>query len=945
MNETLNMTDLLRRSGLVDAFSESSDAVYRLTGYLNHRGKTTHAGHYTASVAYPKPDDPSSVDWFEFDDSVVNNMTSIVDTEGSKERHGKILRSRDAYMLLYVRVDSADASTTASPAPPVLPATECLDEITTLNAVFDTDVSEYVERAEALEARIQSRLDAYHAFFETEPPAPAPDAQEFYWVDTSWLRSWVVGEETQPQTLGYAVPVKRETDGSQESAPANGTRSDSTASNDRDSEMKPAPHDASAGAPLDSRSDSSSALSLRVDSSRGADIPFAKPLDMVRFCCIHGLEANRARAKKPGVKASSFAPENVNKLKRVSARLFEHLRATCGVASSTALLSPTGESRRSRRTSDPIDAGVVFDASSFRCRECEAEFCNKLLDDAELLRQIELEMQLLKTPSQPDDPNPHLMSRAWIASYKTHLQELQKQILHKPSKKGGASKAKRTAASENSHDRDVKDATESSSTTGAVPSAAALDDKTRDVWRNGLNEDIVCDHGQLFLKKKKYRAVPEATWVYFSQKFPSHFAFEERTAEPCSQCQVAEAASEEVFQVERACRDDVLSRAPLARLYRRKPSESGTTFALRNVFLPTASAAGEQRKMFLVPRTWMLLWREYIRDVEHESPPSLTCLDLMCVHNKLLLPQSVLMSSKGEAVDAASVDVEFVSRDEMAHLAELYGVPHCLYFYGQLQADDVIEWRCCSFAAIVGHDTIDAVDASELYPDAHANCLECEKISEIQHLDELENFQSRAVHVHLLAPDQAVPTTEKLSVETSASGRQRRSKRIRSGASGAHWAIFANSSDSVYVLKTKVYEEIDAYPIRQRLYFKGTVLEDRLTLKECGYVTAFCLAIERERLVLVCVTGGADADDHSVIGTERRRIKAGDAVFMRLSDETPDEAALGDDDALEREVGFEDSVFLRHASAEPSRVWVCTACTFVNEETDLVCEMCATEIA
>uniref|UniRef100_K3WLH3 ubiquitinyl hydrolase 1 n=1 Tax=Globisporangium ultimum (strain ATCC 200006 / CBS 805.95 / DAOM BR144) TaxID=431595 RepID=K3WLH3_GLOUD len=101
VNETLNMTDILRRTGSANAFNESNDAIYRLAGYLNHRGKTTHAGHYTASVAYPKPDDASNVDWFEFDDSIVNNMTSIVDTEGSKERTGKILRSRDAYMLLY----------------------------------------------------------------------------------------------------------------------------------------------------------------------------------------------------------------------------------------------------------------------------------------------------------------------------------------------------------------------------------------------------------------------------------------------------------------------------------------------------------------------------------------------------------------------------------------------------------------------------------------------------------------------------------------------------------------------------------------------------------------------------------------------------------------------------------------------------------------------------
>lgn len=84
------------------------------------------------------------------------------------------------------------------------------------------------------------------------------------------------------------------------------------------------------------------------------------------------------------------------------------------------------------------------------------------------------------------------------------------------------------------------------------------------------------------------------------------------------------------------------------------------------------------------------------------------------------------------------------------------------------------------------------------------------------------------------------------------------------------------------------------------------------------------------------------------------RIKAGDTVYMRLSEEIPDEASLGDD-AFEREVGFEDSVFLRHTTGiggelnsagnglQETRVWVCPACTFVNDEVDPLCEMCTTE--
>lgn len=832
INETLNMTDLLRSSGLASTFTASSDAIYRLSGYLNHRGKSTHVGHYTASVAYPKPDDASSVDWFEFDDSAVNNMTSIVDTEGSKERNGKTLRSRDAYMLLYVREDAGPASTTAAAvqsssaaSSSILPSKECLDEIETLNVAFETDMSEYAEKADALEARIQSRLDAYTRFFEKEQPHPKPEADDFFWVDTTWLHSWIVGEEIHPQQLPATENDHNEDHVS--NGVANG------GDGEREKQIEGSSDDKSAdrkGGDVGK----SSGPSLTVLTGGDAKIPFSKPIDVNRFCCIHSIDANTPKprsSKKFLCKPVSFSPENLHKLKRVSANLFAHLKETCGVATN-ALLSPTTESRSRRRiSSDHSDMGAVFEAASFRCAECETEFCNKLLDDAELLREIELELQLLKTPVLPDDPNPHLMSRAWIASYKAHLQRVQKKILQKPKKKkfkkagGGAIQEK-----------NIQEHFATTSEGG---------DASDSLWQSDLNGDITCAHGKLMLKKKKYRAVPASTWGYFSKKFPSHFAFEERFTEPCPQCQVDEAASEEFIQVERACRDEVLSRAPLGRLYRRKPDGSPrTSFTLRGAFSPPGPLiiSAERRKMFLISRSWMQQWREYIRNVEQESPPSLTCTDLTCSHGKLLLPQTILSAIKGSPVDASSVEVEFVSEDEMVHLAELYGVPECWYFYGLMQANEQVVWRRCSLSSLVGGaQSIDASQAAEelegcsVNDDAtNVNCLECEQLSEIQHLDELQNFQNRVVNVHLLASDQAVPTEEKLSVETSGSGRQRRSKRIRGGASGTSWSIVANSSDSIYVLKTKIFEETDAYPIRQRLYFKGNALEDRLTLKDCG---------------------------------------------------------------------------------------------------------------
>lgn len=98
------------------------------------------------------------------------------------------------------------------------------------------------------------------------------------------------------------------------------------------------------------------------------------------------------------------------------------------------------------------------------------------------------------------------------------------------------------------------------------------------------------------------------------------------------------------------------------------------------------------------------------------------------------------------------------------------------------------------------------------------------------------------------------------------------------------------------------------------------------------------------------------------------RIKAGDAVFMRLSEDNADDLAIFE--ANEPEVGFQDSVFLSHVrstarsngndgggsaangsahrhhnaggSASETLVWVCPACTYVNDDTEPECEMCTT---
>ncbi|KAG4044650.1 hypothetical protein PC123_g19913 [Phytophthora cactorum] len=977
INETLNMTELLRRSGHAEAFDGFGDAIYRLQGYLNHRGKSAHVGHYTASVAYPKPgkpDDESAVDWFEFDDAAVTDMTK---SDAAKERSpGKKIRSRDIYMLLYVRDAAASSNNTGSSSSALNgdanavpePSEVCRSEVEALNTAFNTEVVEFASKVSGMEARIQKRLDAYKRFFEKSEPYSDPSAAHFYWVDTEWLRRWITGEENDSSTRKISTSSHTEEEESKLAMPnaaeqssdrndddgciivdppevntvAESECSGDEKSND-DGDVEIVRETPSSASPLHSPDADGEPDAIGATELNDEDIPFTKPVDVSRFCCAHssGLDDE---AHQPILR---FAPENASRLKRISAKLFTYLRESCG---------QEPDADKSMGTLTPMRA---FEAPTYRCAACEKEFRNKLLNDVDRLKEVDEELTLLRgspasVAAAVASGGAYLMSRAWIKSYKTHLQMLHKELSHAASKSKKGRKSL-TPLELNEFFTSAKD----DNGNGSDNTGNGLD-----VWQRLINEDITCVHGNLTLEKRTYRPVSAETWSYFSAKFPYRAEFAESATETCPQCQVDDMASKECIQVERDARDEILSVPALDSLYRRKPR--GESIGLIDVFeLPAAQrgsglekasswtkrdAARIPRRMFLVSRRWLAQWREYIRNVEEDSPASLTLSPLLCSHEKLVLPPGLLAAQQGQVVDASSLEVELVTMDEMQALAQRYGDPEMPFYYGLLKTtvmdsgeeESYVVWRQCSLASLqYGNEK---AISSEGCPDGVVPlvcqdendegviCAECQENSDRRHQDELENFSNRVVNVQQLNDDQTVPTTENLTLDANTSGR-RRSRRIRPGSAFTR-PVTASATDTVYMLKAKIYAEIDALPIRQRLYYKGERLEDYRTLKQCG-------------------------------------IKAGDAVFMRVSEDNTDDLVM--DESQEREVGFADSVFLSHptastaacssqvvkvdeapdtsgdramalaiATSHETRVWVCPACTFVNDDTDNVCEMCST---
>ncbi|RLN26492.1 hypothetical protein BBJ28_00010421 [Nothophytophthora sp. Chile5] len=1064
---------MVRRSGHAAAFGNGDDAVYRLSGYLSHRGKSADVGHYTASVAYPRSTEDAAeassgatVDWFEFDDAIVSNAAKT--DAAKKSSRGKKIRSRDIYMLLYVRDDSASGTANAganNDAAVVQPSDECTKEVEVLNAAFDADVQEYASKVNGMETRIQKRLDAYKRFFEKSQPYVDATSTDFYWVDTEWLRRWVIGveeeasiptsssasrtegelsegkaaieqpgdmekagEDAKPepmdqssdneQTAGEDItpeleeetstPVK--TERGEENAKRGPAKqpgdSEQVAVEDLTSELHEGASVSvkiergvddgsvteSEGSPVDIDREGAAADAGSVHGNGGTDIeiigespptpsspapssphlpsisssavdgvvttaskvrddeiPFSKPVDVTCWCCTHSIDI-KANNPVDGSRRSvlCFSPENVPKLKRVSVKLFAHLLESCSSEGPTSELTPR----------ERCAAMKAFQASTYRCLDCEKAFCNKLWGDVERLKEVEVETALLKgsaasVATAVAAGNAFLMSRAWINSYKAHLQLLQRELSQTANGKQG----KKARASQ---DLRVQFASPSGNSNNGNTTTGSAERREDIAWREQINEDITCVHGNLTLEKRKYRVVAVETWSYFSAKFPCRSAFPEATTSTCFQCQADEIASKECIQVERASRDEILSDPALGALYRRKPS--GDSIRLDNMFelaatqhdswldrasvWPKGDASKTAQRMFLVTRRWIAQWREYIRNVEQNTPPPLALGQLLCPHQKLVVPPSLLAAQQGNFVDLSLLEVEFVSLKEMLALSELYSDPEAWFYYGLVVPDSSrpgveetrVVWRRCSLETLQ-YGNEEAIRTGEcpegviplVCQDENGEgvtCAECQDSSQRRHRDEQVNFSNRIVNVQQLGEDQVVPTSESLTPDANTSGR-RRSKRIRPD-SASSWPVTANAIDTVYMLKAKIYEEIDALPIRQRLYFKGEVLEDYHTLKQCG-------------------------------------IKAGDAVFMRLSEDSADDLVM--EDGQGREVGFADSVFVSHpavttftqnrlngeppdvssdhamavsmSTSQDARVWVCRACTYVNDDTDAECEMCS----
>ncbi|BGP13819.1 hypothetical protein JCM10213_006348 [Rhodosporidiobolus nylandii] len=197
--------------------------VYDLKGVLMHKGTSAHSGHYVAQVY-----DETESKWFLFDDESVSpiadlNAPTVHDEDGdpvvskkklgtgfTRDGQGNILpKSKDAYMLVYIRRDpqpasesfpSASTSKPASPASGPLPPPLAEDAVERLDEVYKQELAAYKQKAEGIEEAfnaLREKKRSVYRIWDVEN-----DDEDAFLVDKSELRRWMNEGLKQPQKKG-----------------------------------------------------------------------------------------------------------------------------------------------------------------------------------------------------------------------------------------------------------------------------------------------------------------------------------------------------------------------------------------------------------------------------------------------------------------------------------------------------------------------------------------------------------------------------------------------------------------------------------------------------------------------------------------------------------------------------------------------------------------------
>ncbi|KXN92215.1 Ubiquitin carboxyl-terminal hydrolase 48 [Leucoagaricus sp. SymC.cos] len=211
---SLDMKQFLKRS--VES-GQSEENVYELAGILLHKGTSAYHGHYEAQVY-----DTEKQSWFQFNDEVVTRIKALGDKKGSKDAPIvvdeeasssqikqpakkrrrivsddeaqsriylhialRVISSRDAYMLIYVRASDRHSRNADAPVPPQ----QVSDYVESLNREHEEKCRLFSEKQELIKSQFslirQQVMDVYKSW-----DARSVD-DDCVILSSKWLQNWL----------------------------------------------------------------------------------------------------------------------------------------------------------------------------------------------------------------------------------------------------------------------------------------------------------------------------------------------------------------------------------------------------------------------------------------------------------------------------------------------------------------------------------------------------------------------------------------------------------------------------------------------------------------------------------------------------------------------------------------------------------------------------------
>merc|ERR1712137_1199357 len=314
---------------------------------------------------------------------------------------------------------------------------------------------------------------------------------------------------------------------------------------------------------------------------------------------------------------------------------------------------------------------------------------------------------------------------------------------------------------------------------------------------------------------------------------------------------------------------------------------------------------------YLIPLEWFEEWKVYVKSPKKEKPGPIDNQELLCDHERLKYDPNASRTFLARYEHPFQVVIE----KDWKMLSTRYQASPSIQIQREKHPEGKEDVFLCT-------------------PDVCEECSACL----------FESFlEKKATHLK----------RGKVWVEVPITGG-------RGGARVKRASVVVDACDSVSLLKLNVMEAVGIEPNQQLLTYRGQVLEDEQTIRQCCIVADSVLQLER---VVQSIKPTTNSSSHSKVemqfspsppshGGKKKNVSEKEGGFQGSRLTSDRSQAREKDETTEPWMctvcTLSNSPFVTMCSVcgAPAPLkdgrWVCTTCTFINEEGDTICITCET---